>query len=187
MPGADPLDLTPASDLLDDMLEARLVEVPAPAVVPSEPAEGKGVDLRSKPLVKNAEDMLGLSDYPTLSTEQKVFLIAFAAHGTVSQAVVMSGVSPRNHRKWLKEDEEYQEAFATAIEVHADKLEEVSLKASMDPLNSGERMFHLKARRPDKYAPKAAVAVKGDIKHTHSMADLARQAFSEGVLDGDDE
>lgn len=176
-------------------LEALEIEEPGPLVLTLGPSISTSVSSRSaptglpmkaleNPIVEEVNEILRLDEDDKLTTEQKLFLVAYATYGTVSQACRAVGVAPMTHKKWLK-DEHYAEAFNTAFEVVTDKLEETSLRAALIVENVKERMFHLRARRPERYGVRKDEGRGGDGKVT--LADIAREAARNGLLDEEDE
>lgn len=172
-------------------LEELEVDTPGPLIVTPRSVTpvttGKrtsGLSLGNE-LVQNVREILNLDDDENLSTEQKLFLIAYATYGTISQACRVVGVDPRTHKKWMK-DEHYAEVFHDAFDIVTDKIEETSLIASLIPENVKERMFHLSSRRPETYGRKDKVNVSGEVKHTHTLADIAREAYKSGALEEDE-
>lgn len=101
-----------------------------------------------------------------LKIKQRRFLRCFAKIGIVEVAAREAGVNSNSHRKWLKNDPIYKEAFEIARDMACDVLEEICVeraKKSSDLL----MIFMLKALRPEKY--RELKAIQGDpnnpIKH----------------------
>lgn len=182
---AEAMDLEELDSLDFEETNPGLTITIGPNMAPSVPDKpSTGLNLGRK-IVDDVEHALGL-DETDLSVEQKLLLIAYGTYGTLTQACKAVGVSPLTHKKWLRENETYAEVFQVAFDIVTDKLEETSLQASLDPLNVKERLFHLQSRRPERYGQRTSLKVGGEIKHTHSMADLAKQAYLSGEMEDDD-
>lgn len=168
-----------AEELDSITLEGILVPTGEPVANPkhTEPVPGRGQSVAALGGVE-----LTLPD--GLEPKKEFFVKAYARTGTLTAAAKLVGISPSTHRKWLADDPLYREAFEAAFDAITDALEEVSLIASLDPANSRERQFQLRARRPDRYN-QSNVKVGGEVKHVHSLVDLVKQAHKDGSLEGE--
>jgi len=106
------------------------------------------------------------------------FLEVLAQGWSVSKSAIEAGVSPVIVYKWRKEDEEFAKAWAEAVEVGTDTLEDAVLRRARDGVEKpvfyqGEQCgsvqeysdtlaaFMLKARRPEKYKERTATELTG--------------------------
>lgn len=84
------------------------------------------------------------------SRKARAFLRAFVMIGTIMGAAKTANCSPSSHYETWMKDEVYRAAFARALEMNTDSLEQVAIeraRKSSDLL----LIFLLKARKPDIY------------------------------------
>lgn len=113
----------------------------------------------------------------TAVNKQK-FLDAYAGTGNVSAAAKLAGVGRRTHYDWIREDTEYQGAYAEAVDEAGDRLEMEARRRAVSGVReavwhkgvqcgSVQRysdtllIFLLKGARPEKYADHHVHAGKG--------------------------
>lgn len=91
---------------------------------------------------------------------QAAFLEAFKKFGTILRACNEIGIDRSTYRLW-KEDPKFAELFADADEGVTDELEGSALDNAKKPKGTIDRIFLLKARRPEKYQEKKDPASLG--------------------------
>lgn len=101
-------------------------------------------------------------------------LIAYVRSGSLTRACQATSISATAHRRWLRQDPQYAEAWADAQAALADSLEEEAIRRARDgierPVFQGGMevgrtteysdqllMFLLKGMRPEKYRERVAV------------------------------
>jgi len=125
---------------------------------------------------------MGVRQNPTpkkkdLAANQLAFLAAYSATCNVSRAAKSSKIDRCTHYAWLKENEQYREAFADAKEQAADTLEDEAVRRAHEGVEraatvAGKRelvreysdtllIFLLKGMRPEKYRERSEVKMPG--------------------------
>jgi hypothetical protein len=71
----------------------------------------------------------------SISQRQRMFLEAFAAAGSVSQAAAAAGIDRTAHYRWLREDADYSDAFNRSTEQAAGALEDLAVRRATEGLD----------------------------------------------------
>lgn len=108
-----------------------------------------------KELVSRAGSVFNF-DGVELEPEQKLFLVALTAKGTISGACRAVGVSYHTVQKW-KKDPKFLDFMEQATEVIADTLEEAAYQRALEGSDRLLIML-LRALRPRKYADRKEVS-----------------------------
>jgi len=127
--------------------------------------------------VKKIAKFLGVKN---LKPKQRAFLVAYIETGNITKAARMAHMSRTNHYEWLKESEDYKEAFAQAEEAVADRLEEEAWRRAVEGtvkpvFYKGQQVggireysdtlliFLLNGMRPEKYKKHSSHELKGEL------------------------
>jgi hypothetical protein len=94
-----------------------------------------------------------LKPYAITHQKKRAFLLAYAETGNITESAEVAKVSRWSHYAWLREDEQYQGAYARADEVFGDVLE---AEARRRALKASDTMliFLLKGQKREKYGDK---------------------------------
>lgn len=121
-----------------------------------------------------------------MATLKSSLLIAYVRTGSLTRACQACSISQQAHRRWLRQDPQYAEAWSDAQAALADSLEEEAIRRARDGIerpvyqgglqvgNTTEYsdqllMFLLKGMRPEKYRERVAV-----INETSVEAEIIR-------------
>jgi hypothetical protein len=103
-----------------------------------------------------------------MTRNQRAFLAAFRETCSKTKAAQSAGIQRQMHYRWMKEDQQYAEAFDAAQEQAIAVLEDEAIRRSVDGVrepifwkgvecgyklvySDGLLQFMLKAARPDRY------------------------------------
>lgn len=101
------------------------------------------------------------------------FLEAYAETGTVTHAATRAGIDRRTHYRWLQDDENYAEAFASAEQSVVDMLEGEAIRRATEGSDT-LLIFLLKGLRPERYKERAHVT--SEVRNTLDAGQLVDQA-----------
>lgn len=108
--------------------------------------------------------MKGMAFSNIKHAKKRAFLEAIAYKAwTLEQAAEIAGCDRNSHYHWLKKDEEYRRAFELALEMRADRLEDLAYKraAEIDEPSDTLLIFLLKGAKPHKYKERVAQEITG--------------------------
>lgn len=98
----------------------------------------------------------------TPSNLQARFLAATTKVGTVRAAARIAKINETTHRRWMKSDPKYSEAFANAKEIGIQELEDEARRRAMKGSDT-MLIFMLKAARPAIYRERVDVDHSGAV------------------------
>lgn len=132
---------------------------------------------------------------------QTVFLSVFRETGNLTRAAEAAKVARRQHYEWVKESEEYREAFADAQEAATDTLEAEARRRALEGVEEATGwyqgqpggyvrrysdtllIFLLKGHRSERFKDRSQVeSVEADISDWTSSEDLP---FLQRLADGE--
>ena len=127
-----------------------------------------------------------------MTTRQREFVLSYRRTGTLSAASEASGVSLQAHYRAMRMPY-YREAFTTAQEYVADKVEETLLDMALQEKNMQALMFMAKSLRPEKFRENHWVRHEvggvggGPVAHLvgHTTVDEVQERLREQLVDLD--
>ncbi len=99
--------------------------------------------------------------------QKRAFLAAYSECGLVSESAEIAGISRETHYHWRRTDPEYADAFALAIELAADLLEDTARRRANGHHSDKVLLFLLTHLKPKVFGKKIEHA--GEVKVKHSV------------------